>query len=72
MTRAPLERTRQRLQGAAIAGLTLGLIFLGTGLNRPTIANMRTVDLLHLLATGGMLGAGLAALFVNLVSRRAG
>ena len=41
-------------------------------LNRPTIANMRTLDLVHLLAAGGMLGAGMVGLIVYLVSRRAG
>lgn len=72
MTRTPLERTRQRLQGAIIMGLVLGLIFLGTGLNRPTISNMRTVDLLHLLATGACLGVSLVGAIVYLASRRAG
>ena len=44
---------------AAFVGLGLGLLFLAIGLNRPTIANMRTVDLMYLLGTGACLGAGL-------------
>jgi hypothetical protein len=50
----------------------LGLLLLATGFNRPSIANMRTVDLVHLLGTGACLGAGLVALVVNLVRRRKG
>jgi hypothetical protein len=67
-----LERTRQRIQGVAIMGLALGIIFLASGLSRPTISSMRTIDLLHLLSTGMCLGAGLAGLIVNLASRREG
>jgi hypothetical protein len=48
----------------------MGLFFLFTGLNRPTIANMRTLDLIHLLATGGCLGMGLTWLAVYLFWRR--
>jgi hypothetical protein len=72
MTRTPLERTRQRLQAAYFLGLPLGLLFLAIGFSRPTIANMRTVDLVFILATGICLGAGLVGLIVNLVSRREG
>ena len=37
---------RRRLVAAFMAG-GFGLFFLFVGLNRPTIANMRTIDLLH-------------------------
>jgi hypothetical protein len=37
---------------AASVAFGLGLLFLYVGLNRPSIANMRTVDLVHLLGTG--------------------
>ena len=47
-------------------------MFLAIGLNRPSIANMRTLDLVHLLGTGACLGAGLVAVFLNLVGRRTG
>lgn len=69
MTRTPLERTRQRIRGAAIFSLVMGIISLAVGLSRPSIANMRTVDLLHLLATGMCLGAGLLGLILILASR---
>ena len=59
MTRTPLERTRQRLQGVAVIGLPLGLVFLAVGFSRPTVSGMRTVDLVYLVSTGAMLGAGL-------------
>jgi hypothetical protein len=72
MTRTPLERTRQRLQAVAFVNLPLGLILLATGFTRPTIANMRTVDLIYLLGTGFCLGAGLVCSIVFLRSRREG
>jgi hypothetical protein len=56
----------------AFVAVGLGLLSLFTGLSRPTIASMRTIDLVHLLATGGCLGAGLVALALNLVGRRKG
>jgi hypothetical protein len=68
------QRTRPILFATAF-GFGVGLFSLATGLNRPTIANMRTIDLVHLLATGVCLGggmAGLVALVVILVSRRKG
>ena len=46
------ERPRRAPLSAAIPGLVLGLLFLAIGFNRPTIANMRTVDLVYLLGTG--------------------
>ena len=57
---------------AAIPGFGLGFLFLAIGLNRPTIANMRTLDLVHLLGTGACLGAGLVAVALNLFGRRTG
>ena len=53
-------------------GLPLGLLFLAIGLNRPSIANMRTVDLVHLLGTGACLGAGLVAVVWHFAGRRKG
>jgi hypothetical protein len=53
---------------AVFVGFGLGLFSLATGFNRPSIANMRTIDLVHLLATG----VGLVALVVCLIGRRKG
>ncbi len=72
MTRTPEERSRRVPLTAAIPGFGLGLIFLAIGFNRPTIANMRTVDLVHLLGTGACLGAGLVAVVLHFVFRRKG
>jgi hypothetical protein len=72
MTSTREERLRRPPLVAAFVVVGLGLLFLASGLNRPTIADMRTVDLVHLLATGACLGAGLVALVMNLVSRRKG
>jgi len=66
------ELPRRRPLFAACLGGGLGLLFLFIGLNRPTIANMRTVDLVHLLATGACLGVGLVGLVVFFVFRRKG
>ncbi len=52
------------------AGFGFGLFFLAVGFNRPSIANMRTIDLVHLLATGACLGVGLAGLVMFFVRRR--
>jgi formate-dependent nitrite reductase membrane component NrfD len=52
--------------------LGLGLLFLVMSLSRPTIANMRFHDLVFLLATGMMLGAGLAGTVMFFVGRRKG
>jgi hypothetical protein len=64
------EKRPRRLRPVAFIGLPLGLFFLALGFNRPTIANMRMVDLLYLLATGAMLGAGLVAVVLYFVFRR--
>ena len=57
---------------AAFIGVGLGILFLAIGLNRPSIADMRTVDLVHLLGTGGCLGVALVGVVLYLVGRRAG
>lgn len=54
------------------AGFGFGLFNLAVAFNRPTIQNMRTIDLIHLLATGACLGVGLAALIMCIVGRRQG
>ena len=66
------ERPRRSpLRAAFIAG-GLGLFFLSIGLNRPSIANMRTLDLVHLLATGALFGVALAKVFQYIAGRREG
>jgi hypothetical protein len=65
-------RPRRPPRLVAAIGLPLGLLFLAMGFNRPTIANMRTVDLVYLLGTGVTLGAGLAGSVMYLVGRRKG
>jgi hypothetical protein len=57
---------------AAFFSFGMGLFCLYTGLNRHSIANMRTIDLVHLLATGACLGVGLVWLVLFLVRRRTG
>ena len=64
------ERPRRPPLVSACLGLGLGLLFLAIGFNRPTISNMRTVDLVYLLATGACLGAGLVAFVLYFVGRR--
>jgi hypothetical protein len=66
------DRPRRHRWFVAPIGLPLGLLFLAIALNRPTIANMRFHDLVLLLATGVMLGAGLAGTVVFFVFRRKG
>ena len=63
---------RRRRLVAAFVGVGLGLLSLAVGFNRPTIANMRTIDLVHLLATGACLGVALVAMVLYLVGRRTG
>ena len=72
MTSTLEERPRRSPLIGAFIGLGFGLFSLGTGLNRPTIANMRTIDLVHLLATGACLGVGLVGVVVYFVRRRKG
>ena len=72
MTDTREERPRRIPLLAAAPGLGLGLLFLAIGLNRPSIANMRTIDLVHLLGTGACLGAGLVAGVLHFVRRREG
>jgi hypothetical protein len=72
MTSAREDRPRRPRLHAAFFGFGMGLFSLYTWLNRPSIANMRTIDLVHLLATGGCLGVGLVWLVLFLVGRRTG
>jgi hypothetical protein len=71
MTNTREEWLRRGLLRAFLSG-GLGLFFLVIGLNRPSIANMRTIDLGHLLATGALLGVALASVVAYLVGRRKG
>ncbi len=72
MTSTREERPFRPHPGFAVLFLALGVLFLATGLNQPTIAAMRTVDLVRLLGTGACLGAGLWTLVLHLVGRRTG
>ena len=72
MTSTREERPRWGPLLAAFLSGGPGLFFLVIGLNRPSIANMRTVDLVHLLATGACLGVALVAVVLYLVGRRKG
>ena len=71
MTSTREERPRRPLLVAAFSG-GMGLFLLAIGLNRSSIADMRTVDLLHLLATGGLLGMALVWVGLYFVGRRKG
>ena len=66
------RRPRRPPMVVAFVGVGLGLLFLASGLNRPTIANMRTVDLVHLLATGACFGVALVATVLFFVRRHKG
>jgi hypothetical protein len=66
------ERPGRLPLGLAFVFIALGVLFLGTGFNQPSIANMRTVDLVRLLGTGANLGAGLVLLLQHFVCRRTG
>ena len=72
MTSTPEERPRWSPLLAAAIGGGFGLFFLAIGLNRPSIADMRTIDLIHLLATGGCLGVALVGVVLHFVGRRKG
>ena len=72
MTSPSEERPFRPHLGYAVFFIALGVLFTATGLNRPSIANMRTVDLVHLLGAGANLGAGLALLVLHFVLRRQG
>jgi len=64
-----LRLRRSPLFGAIIGG-GFGLFSLALGLSRPTIADMRTIDLIHLLATGACFGVALAAVVMHFRGRR--
>jgi hypothetical protein len=72
MTSTREERPFRPNLGFAVFFIALGVLFLATGFNQPSIANMRTVDLLRLLGAGANLGAGLALLVLHFVLRRQG
>jgi hypothetical protein len=72
MTSTREERSRRPLLGLAFVFIALGVLFLATGLNQPSIANMRMVDLVRLLGTGANLGASLMLLVLHFVERRTG
>jgi hypothetical protein len=67
------KRPRRRFDPAFVI-LGMGLLLLANGLmgGRPGIANMRPVDLIYLLGTGGCLGAGLVAVVWYFAHRREG
>jgi hypothetical protein len=66
------ERPRRGRLVAAFFGFGVGLFGLAVGLNRPSIANMRTLDLVHLLTTGAGLGVGLVWVVLYFGGRRTG
>jgi hypothetical protein len=70
-TREERPRLPSPLVGVFV-GFGLGLLFLAIGLNRPSIANLRTVDLVHLLGTGACMGAALVALVRSFIVRGKG
>ena len=72
MTSTREERPRPNPLLGAFLGGGLGLLFLVIGLNRPSISDMRTVDLIHLLGTGACMGVGLAAVVLHFRGRRTG
>ncbi len=59
----------RRLLLAFFAGAALTLVNLLGLLGRPSVANIRTVDILHLTSTGACLGAALVALGLFFVFR---
>ena len=67
------ERPRRRFDPAFVV-LGIGLLLLANGLigNRPRIADMRPVDLIYLLGTGGCLGAGVVGVVWYFDVRRKG
>ena len=72
MTNTREERPRRGPLLAAFLGGGLGLLFLVIGLNRPSIANMRMVDLVLVLATGAFFGVALMNVVLYLKGRRKG
>jgi hypothetical protein len=72
MTSTREERRHRPPLALALVFVGLGVLFTATGLNRPSIANMRTVDLVHLLGAGANLGAGLVLLVLHFILPRQG
>jgi putative copper export protein len=60
------NRVMLRVLFVCLVGEIISLITL---FNRPSVANVRTVDVVHLLATGAWLGATLVALVGFFVGR---
>ena len=58
------------LQPLVIATGVSVLVSLITLLNRPSVANIRTVDIVHLITTGVALGAFLVSLGIFFIHRR--
>jgi hypothetical protein len=52
-------RNKRLHLGAALFGVCLGLFLLESALSLPTIANVRTVDIVRLLGAGALLGISL-------------
>ena len=61
---------RRRSLPIGIAVGSCGILGLLTGLNRPTIAAMRAVDVVHLLGSGACLGVMIAMIVLFLVDSR--
>ena len=59
----------RRLLYVFFASGAFSLVSLLSLLGRPSVANIRTVDLVHLIATGVCLGAALVALVLFFVFR---
>ena len=64
------ERFRRAPLIAGCFSIGVGFLSLYSGFNRPTIANMRTVDLVLLIGTGVSLGVGLVGVIIYFVHRR--
>ena len=72
MNSTPVKWPRRHPLLGAFLGVGLGILFLFIALNRPSIANMRTIDLVHLLATGAYFGVALVTVVWYVVGRRKG
>jgi hypothetical protein len=72
MTSTREDRFLRPPLAVALVGVSLGFLFLASGLNRPSISSMRTIGIVNLLATGGGCGAGLVGLVASFVGRCTG
>jgi hypothetical protein len=66
-----MSKERRLLPVIFVSGASALVGLLGL-LGRPSVANIRTVDLVHLIATGVCLGAALVALVLFFVFRYRG